>query len=176
MRPDRAVASLIPSRKMARRASATAATRGRSHPSLKRATGKVGLIPRVTASGCDPTQAQGPTTGRYVCVPRWWRPRLPRSRGDLLTLTLRAAALRVGRQRRLAWVASPLASLAGRLLPGSRRYCRGVRSLSSGAGSKLLRKGLISMPPRRRKRAYTVKRSGLQRSAMSMKMRSTQAS
>jgi hypothetical protein len=32
-------------------------------------------------------------------------------------------------------------------------YCRGVRTLAGGAGSKLLRNGLISMPPRRMKRA-----------------------
>ncbi len=32
-------------------------------------------------------------------------------------------------------------------------YCRGVRMLAGGAGSKLLRNGLMSMPPRRMKRA-----------------------
>jgi hypothetical protein len=42
------------------------------------------------------------------------------------------------------------------------RHCRGVRSLR-GAVSKLLRKGLMSIPPRRTKRAYTVRHSGRQR-------------
>ena len=32
-------------------------------------------------------------------------------------------------------------------------YCRGVRMLAGGAGSKSLRNGLMSMPPRRMKRA-----------------------
>lgn len=32
-------------------------------------------------------------------------------------------------------------------------YCRAVRMLAGGAGSKLLRKGLMSMPPRRMNRA-----------------------
>ena len=55
-------------------------------------------------------------------------------------------------------------------------YWRGVRTFGGGASPALVRNGLMSMPPRRVKRASTVSASGRQRAATSTKMRSTQCS
>jgi len=62
------------------------------------------------------------------------------------------------------------------VLRTANNYCRGVRMFAGGADSKLLRNGLMSMPPRRMKRAYTLKLAGRQRSRMSTNIRSTHAS
>ena len=53
----------------------------------------------------------------------------------------------------LAGLASPVARRRRPKLPVRSSHCRKVRDGSSGGVSKLLRNGLISMPPRRRKRA-----------------------
>lgn len=70
--------------------------------------------------------------------------------------------------------------LARRLDPAPRLsqadYWRAVRTFSGGATPALVRNGLMSMPPRRVKRASTVSASQPQRAARSTKIRSTQCS
>src|SRR5690348_13044634 len=59
---------------------------------------------------------------------------------------------------------------------GAHGYCRAVRTFAGMRSPASLRKGLMSMPPRRVKRAYTDRVRAPQRDFKSMKMRSTQCS
>ena len=88
-----------------------------------------------------------------------------------------------GRQQRQRLVEdAPLRERDGQgghpaILPNHRIvYCRAVRMFGGAAAAAFVRKGLMSIPPRRVKRAYTVSCSHRQRESTSTKMRSTQCS